>query len=256
MDLEGRVALVTGASRGIGRAIAETLAAKGAAVAVNYRTGERDAEEVVDAIRAHGGTAFAVHGDVAAHQDATSLVERTIAELGGLHILVNNAGITKDGLIYNMEPGDWLEVMRVNLGGVVNCTRAAMGHLMAERAGVIVNISSGMAERAWVGDAAYSASKAAIGAFTRSSALELARFGVRVNAVMPGFIPTQLVSGLLEKDAGEGIKRQIPLREFGTPNDVAGLVAFLAGPEAAYITGSLVTVDGGVSSLLGVGAPL
>jgi 3-oxoacyl-[acyl-carrier protein] reductase len=256
MKLSGRIALVTGGSRGIGRAISEVLAAEGAAVAVNYRSSKSGADEVVEAITAAGGKAVAVAGDVAEYAQAEAMVAETIEQLGGLHMLVNNAGISKDALIYNMDPEDWLAVMRVNFGGVFNCTKAALGHFMGERDGSIVNVSSMMGDRGWTGESNYAASKGAINAFTRCSAVELARFGVRVNAVLPGFAPTELVAGLLEKDGGKGILKQIPLKTFASVEEVAHVVAFLAGPDSSYMTGSLVTVDGGVGSMLGVGAPL
>jgi 3-oxoacyl-[acyl-carrier protein] reductase len=256
MKLEGRVALVTGASRGLGRAISLALAAEGAAIGVNYRSGKQQAEEVVEAIKASGGTSVLVPGDVSDYDQAQGLVKQTVDELGGLHILVNNAGIAKDVLIFNMEPSDWLDVMKVNFGGVFNCTKAAMEHFMAQGEGVIVNVSSVMGERGWVGESNYAASKGAINAFTRCAARELARFGVRVNAVLPGFSPTELVGGLLEKDGGRGILRQLPMRAFAKPDEVARVVLFLAGPDSSYMTGSLVTVDGGASSTLGLGAPM
>ena len=242
MNLEGKVALVTGGSRGIGRAIAEALAAEGAAVAVNYRSSKGGADEVVAAITAAGGKAVAVPGDVASWDDAQAMVQQTLDELGGLHILVNNAGISKDALIFNMDPNDWLDVMRTNFGGVFNCTKAAIGHFMGERG--------------WIGESNYSASKGAVNAFTRCCAMELARFGVRVNAVLPGFVPTELVEGLVEKDGGKGILRQLPMKSFGDVSDVARLVCFLAGPDSKYMTGSFVTVDGGAAAMLGTGAPL
>jgi 3-oxoacyl-[acyl-carrier protein] reductase len=256
MKLEGRIALVTGGSRGIGAAICRSLAAEGAAIAVNYRSGQAQAQEVVDQIQQAGGKAVAVQGDVADFDQAGSVVQRTIDELGGLHILVNNAGIAKDVLIFNMEPEDWLNVMRINFGGTFNCTKAALGHFMGQRDGVIVNISSVMGQRGWIGESNYSASKGAINSFTRCAAVELARFGIRVNAVLPGFAPTELVAGLTERDGGKGIKKQIPMRQFATVDEVANVVTFLAGPDASYMTGSLVTVDGGASTILGVGAPL
>ncbi|MGI8554515.1 MAG: SDR family NAD(P)-dependent oxidoreductase [Dehalococcoidia bacterium] len=255
MKLEGRVALVTGGSRGIGRAVCLALAAEGADVAVNYRTGEAQAQEVVQQVETAGRRAITVPGDVAEYVQAEAMVQQTVRELGGLHILVNNAGISKDGLIYNMEPGDWLTVMRVNFGGVFNCTKAAMSQFMAQRDGSIVNISSVMGERGWTGESNYAASKGAINAFTRCAAMELARFGVRVNAVLPGFAQTELVAGLVEK-AGKGILQQIPMRSFATVEEVAHVVLFLASPDAQYMTGSLVTVDGGGSAVMGVGAPL
>jgi 3-oxoacyl-[acyl-carrier protein] reductase len=256
MKLEGRVALVTGGSRGIGRAIAQALAREGAAVGVNYRSGKEQAEEVVTEIQQAGGKAAAIGGDVADYEQANQMVEQTISELGGLHVLVNNAGISKDALIFQMEPDDWLNVMRVNFGGVFNCTKAVMPHFMGQREGVILNISSVMGERGWLGESNYSASKGAVNAFTRCSAMELARFGVRVNAVLPGFVPTELVEGLVSKDGGKGILKQLPMKSFGEVADVANLVVFLASDDAKYMTGSLVTVDGGAAAMLGTGAPL
>jgi 3-oxoacyl-[acyl-carrier protein] reductase len=256
LRLAGRIALVTGGSRGIGRAIALALAAEGAAVAVNYRTLRQEAEQVVDEVVAGGGIAIAVGADVAEFPEAQAMIKRVIDELGGLHVLVNNAGIARDGLLYTMQPDDWLQVMRVNFGGTFNCTKAAMDHLMAQRDGAIVNVSSVMGERGWTGESNYAASKAAINAFTRCSALELARFGIRVNAVLPGFAPTELVAGLMNRENGKGVRKQIPMRAFAQLDEVARAAAFLAGPDAAYMTGSLLTVDGGAAAALGVGAPL
>lgn len=256
MKLDGRIALVTGGSRGIGRGICAALAAEGAAVAVNYRSGADQAQEVVSEIEGNGGRAVAIQGDVAEWEDAQAIVKQTIDALGGLHILVNNAGISKDALIYNMEPEDWLAVMRVNFGGVFNCTKSTIGHFMGQRDGVIVNVSSVMGQRGWLGESNYSASKGAVNAFTRCAAMELARFGVRVNAVLPGFVPTELVEGLLVKDGGKGIWKQLPMRSFGEVSDVAQMVVFLAGPDSRYMTGTLVEVDGGASAMLGTGAPL
>jgi 3-oxoacyl-[acyl-carrier protein] reductase len=256
MKLEGRVALVTGGSRGLGRAICEQLASEGAAVAVNYRSSAQEADAVVKGIVDAGGNAVALGGDVADYDAANSLVQRTIDELGGLHVLVNNAGIAKDALIYNMEPSEWLDVMRVNFGGVFNCTKAALPGFMSQRDGVIVNMSSVMGEAGWTGESNYAASKGAINAFTRCAAVELARFGIRVNAILPGFAPTDLVSELLEKNGGKGILKQIPMKSFPTLEEVARAAVFLAGPDASYMTGSLLIVDGGVSTQVGVGRPL
>jgi 3-oxoacyl-[acyl-carrier protein] reductase len=256
VKLEGRVALVTGASRGIGRAIALALADEGADVAVNYRSRPVEAESVVAAIRQRGRRAIAIGADVSSYVEVEALVAKTISELGGLHVLVNNAGIARDRLIANMTAEDWLEVMKVNFGGVFNCTRVAMHHLMGQRDGSIINISSVMAERGWVGEANYAASKGAVNSFTRCCAMELARFGVRVNVVLAGMVPTELVGGLMAKDEGRGVLNQIPVRQFATTEDIAKVAVFLAGPDAGYLTGSLVTVDGGASNVLGVGAPL
>jgi 3-oxoacyl-[acyl-carrier protein] reductase len=256
MKLDGRIALVTGASRGIGRAVAEGLAAEGAAVVVNYRSGKEQADEVVKGIEDAGGRAAAIQGDVSDYEQAESIVKQTVEELGGLHVLINNAGIARDALIYNMEPNDWLDVMKVNFGGVFNCTKACLPHFMSQRDGVIVNMSSVMGEVGWTGESNYSASKGAVNAFTRCSAVELARFGIRVNAVLPGFAPTDMVAGLTEKDGGKGIKKQLPMKAFAEVEDVAQVTVFLAGPDASYMTGSLLTVDGGARAQLGIGKPL
>ena len=256
MKLAGQVALVTGASRGIGRAIALGLAAEGADVVVNFRSRADQADAVVAEIVALGRRALAVQADVSDFAQVEALVERTTAELGGLHVLVNNAGTARDRLIANMSGDDWLDVMKVNFGGVFNGTKAAMNHLMAQGQGSIVNISSVMGERGWVGDSNYAASKAAVNSFTRCSALELARFGVRVNAVLAGLVPTELVAGLLSREGGQGVSRQVPLRRFAELEEIARVAVFLAGPDSAYMTGSLLTVDGGISNALGIGAPL
>jgi 3-oxoacyl-[acyl-carrier protein] reductase len=256
VKLDGRVALVTGGSRGIGRAICEGLAAQGATVAVNYRSGKEQADEVVAGIESAGGKALAVGGDVSEFEQAEKIVAETVEGLGGLHILVNNAGISKDALIYNMDASLWLDVMKVNFGGVFNCTKASLGQFMSQREGTIVNVSSVMGEVGWVGESNYSASKGAVNAFTRCCAVEFARFGIRVNAVLPGFSPTEMVSGLLEKDGGKGIKKQLPMKEFGDVTQIAQVAVFLAGPDSNYMTGSLVPVDGGALAQLGVGKPL
>jgi NAD(P)-dependent dehydrogenase (short-subunit alcohol dehydrogenase family) len=254
--LKDRVALVTGGSRGIGRSIAEELAVDGAAVAVNYRSGEAQAQEVVEAIRAAGGQAAAVGGDVSDYAQAEEVVKQTVEQLGGIHIVINNAGISKDALIYNMDPGEWLDVMRVNFGGTFNCTKAALSAFMSQREGAIVNISSVMGERGWTGESNYAASKGAVNAFTRCCAVEFARFGIRVNAVLPGFAPTDMVAGLMDKDGGKGISKQIPMKHFATVREVARTAVFLAGPDSSHMTGALLTVDGGVSAQVGIGKPL
>ncbi|WP_026877741.1 SDR family NAD(P)-dependent oxidoreductase [Jiangella gansuensis] len=253
MKLDERVAVVTGASRGIGRATALALAADGATVAVNYRSGKDEALDVVARIEAAGGRAAAFQADVSDYEQATALVADVLEAFGGLHILVNNAGISKDNLIYSMEPQDWLDVMKVNFGGVFNCTKAVLDHLMVTRDGSIVNVSSVMGERGWTGESNYSASKGAVDAFTRSAAIELARFGIRVNAVLPGFAPTDLVAELSAGDVAKHLKRQIPMRDFATVEQVASAIRFLAGPESAYMTGVLLNIDGGGMAGLGLG---
>jgi 3-oxoacyl-[acyl-carrier protein] reductase len=223
---------------------------------VNYRSGEAQAQEVVQAIHQAGGRATAVGGDVSEYPQAEAVVAETVAQLGGIHILVNNAGISKDALIYNMDPGEWLEVMRVNFGGTFNCTKASLSAFMSQREGAIVNISSVMGERGWTGESNYAASKGAINAFTRCAAVEFARFGIRVNAVLPGFAPTDMVAGLMDKDGGKGISKQIPMKRFATVEEVARTAVFLAGPDSSHMTGALLTVDGGVSAQVGIGKPL
>ncbi|GAA2483552.1 3-oxoacyl-ACP reductase family protein [Streptomyces gobitricini] len=255
MTLEGQVALVTGGSRGIGAAVCRRLAADGAAVAINYRSSEGPAKELAQEIEAAGGRAVTVHGDVADAAHAEEMVRRVTEDLGGLDILVNNAGVAQDALIYNMGMDDWLDVMRVNFGGVFHCTKAVLPHFMAKGSGVIVNVSSVMGERGWIGESNYAASKGAVNAFTRCCAMESARFGVRVNAVLPGFAPTDLVAGLTEGDTGRSIRKQIPMRRFGEVDQIAEVVRFLSGPESSYMTGSLVNVDGGAMTALGLGRP-
>jgi 3-oxoacyl-[acyl-carrier protein] reductase len=252
VKLKDNVAVVTGGSRGIGRAVCLQLAAEGAAVAVNYRNREREAQDVVTQIEAGGGTAVALQGDVSDPVHASELIEETVARLGGVHILVNNAGVSRDGLIVNMEPEDWRAVMEVNFGGTFNCTRAVAPHLMRQRAGAIVNVSSLMGERGWIGQANYAASKAAVNSLTRCSAGELARFGVRVNAVLAGFTDTDLVAPLLARSRAN-IARQIPMRTVASVDQIARAVVFLAGPDSGYMTGALVPVDGGGSAQLGLG---
>lgn len=256
MKLRNRVALVTGSSRGIGRSIASALAEEGAAVAVNYRSRAEEAAQVVKHIEETGGRAVALQADVSDPAEAERLVAEATEALGGLHILINNAGVSDDSLLHKMSGDSWRRVMEINFGGVFNCTRAVMDHFMMERDGAIVNISSGMGERGWMGLSTYAASKGAVNSFTKCSALELARFGVRVNAVTAGFVPTDLVAPLLERHASGGITKQIPLGDVATPEQVADVAVFLAGPSASYMTGQLVGVDGGSDAQFGIGRPL
>ncbi len=253
MILQGRVALVTGASRGIGRATALAMAAEGASVAVNYRSGRDEAAAVVKEIENLGGTAVAIQADVSEPAEAGAMVERTKQELGGLHVLVNNAGISRDGLIFDMDIDEAWRVLKVNFGGVLNCTQAAIAHLMPQRDGSIVNVSSVMAEGGWTGESSYAASKGAINAFTLCCAVEFARFGVRVNAVLPGFTPTELVGPLLDKGKGKALERQIPMRTFAAKEQIAKVITFVAGPGASYMTGAIIRVDGGFGAQLGIG---
>ena len=244
--LDGKKALVTGASRGIGREVALRLASEGASVAVNYNTGEAEAREVVAEIEAGGGKAIALQGDVANAEQAEALIEQTIAELGGLDILVNNAGITHDNLLMRMSEEDWDAVLDTNLKGAFLCTKAAIRPMLRQRSGRVVNMSSVVAITGNPGQANYTAAKAGLIGFTKTVAREVASRGITVNAVAPGFISTRMVEGISEELLPK-IMERIPLARFGTTEDVAASVAFLASDDAAYITGQVLGVDGGLS---------
>jgi 3-oxoacyl-[acyl-carrier protein] reductase len=245
-DLSGKVALVTGASRGIGAAVALRLASHGAAVAVNYAGSADAAQAVVDRIVSAGGRAVALQADVGDSGAASGLVEITIAELGGLDVVVNNAGITRDGLLMRMSDADWSAVIDTNLTGVFNVTRAATRHLMKQRSGSIVNITSVVGLVGNAGQANYAAAKAGVIGLTKSVARELASRGVRANAVAPGFIDTDMTASLPDT-VRAALLSQIALGCFGAPEDVANAVAFLASDDARYITGQTLAVDGGMT---------
>jgi len=242
--LEGRVALVTGASRGLGRAIAIKLAEEGAKVALNYRSGELEARKVADEIAAKGGTAFILHGDVSKKEDARAIVGKTIEHFGRIDILVNNAGITRDKSLKKLTDEDWTEVIAVNLNSVYYTTSAAMKIMCDQKFGRIVNISSFVGQAGNFGQTNYSASKGGIIAFTKSAAIELAKYNVTVNAIAPGFTETDM----LAKVAGpvrEQILAKIPMGRFGQPEDIAKAVAFVC-TDGDYITGQQINVNGGV----------
>ncbi|BAU05493.1 3-oxoacyl-(acyl-carrier-protein) reductase [Fischerella thermalis JSC-11] len=241
--LQGKVAIVTGASRGIGRAIARELAKFGASVVVNYASSSQAADELVSEITQAGGSAIALAADVSKEEQVDALINAAIEKFNRLDILVNNAGITRDTLLLRMKPEDWQAVIDLNLTGVFLCTRAASKIMLKQRSGRIINITSVAGLMGNPGQANYSAAKAGVIGFTKTVAKELASRGITVNAVAPGFIATDMTSNL---DA-EGILKYIPLGRYGQPEDIAGMVRFLAAdPAAGYITGQVFNVDGGM----------
>lgn len=247
LALHGRVALVTGASRGIGRAIAKALAQRGATVAVNYASREDAARELCDEIAGEGGSARPYGFDVADAAAVEAGVQRVVAELGGLHILVNNAGISIDALLMRAAAADFQRVLDVNLKGAFHCAKAAARPLLKAKAdGRIINISSVIGEQGNTGQSMYAAAKAGLLGLTRSLAREFASRGVTVNAVTPGFFETDMTAASVQGDAREALLKQIPLGRIGRPEEVAEAVAFLAAPAAAYITGQVLAINGGL----------
>jgi 3-oxoacyl-[acyl-carrier protein] reductase len=239
-SLDGKVALVTGGSRGIGAAISRELARAGAQVAINYRAGHEAADEVAGAI---GG--LAIQADVSNPEEVTALIERVEGELGDIDAVVNNAGITRDTLIARMTDDDWETVIDTNLRGTFNTCRAVSRKMLRRRAGSIVNLSSVVGVHGNPGQANYAASKAGIIGLTKALARELGSRGVRVNAIAPGYISTELTDVLSEEARGL-ILQNTPLGRLGEPEDVAGAVRFLCSDEAAFITGEVLLVDGGL----------
>lgn len=246
MRLKDQVALVTGGSRGIGRAIVKAFAAEGAKVAFVYRGSQAAAEALAQEITAAGGTALAVQADVTKTEAAQQVAERVEKEWGRLDILVNNAGVIHDDLFVRLEPEHWNQVLQTNLGGTYNFCRAVAYTMMKQRRGRIINISSVAAEHVNMGQTNYAASKGAINAFTRALAVELASRNVTVNAIAPGFIETDMSEAVRNK-AGDLIKKYIPMKRIGQPDDIAKVAVFLASADSAYVTGQVLTVDGGLS---------
>ena len=243
--MEGKVAVVTGASRGIGKAIAVKLASKGATVVINYNGSRERAEEVKNEVESAGGKAVIIQCNVADFDACKEFIETVIKEQGRIDILVNNAGITKDGLLMKMSEEDFDAVLDTNLKGAFHTIQAVSRQMLKQRSGRIVNISSVVGVSGNAGQANYSASKAGIIGLTKSAAKELASRGITVNAIAPGMIETDMTADLADKVKDEMMK-QIPLKRFGQAEDVANAAAFLVSDEAAYITGQVLHVDGGM----------
>jgi len=244
MKLKDKVALVTGASRGLGKAIALELAAEGARVTVNYMKSASQAEEVVKEIISRGGTAAAVQADITSLPEVEKMIDGLYEQCGRIDILVNNAGVTKDELLLSMTPEDWDLVIKTNLGGLFNCTKAVAKYMMVQKSGRIINISSVAGERGGRGQSNYAASKGGINAFTRSVAMELAPKKITVNAVAPGVVETEMSSTVIRR-AKDIILDSVALKRLGQPEEIAKVVAFLASDASSYITGEVIRVDGG-----------
>jgi 3-oxoacyl-[acyl-carrier protein] reductase len=245
LDLSNQIALVTGGGRGIGQAIATTLAAAGATVVINYRGNAEAATATVETITAQGGQAQAIQADVSVPADVERLFTALLAQYGQLDILVNNAGITRDMLLLRMSDEDFDAVLHTNLRGVFLCTRAALRTMTRRRSGRIINIASVVGIMGNAGQANYAAAKAGILGFTRATAREIGSRNITVNAIAPGYIETEMTAAI-RPEARQALLASIPLGRLGTPADVAALACFLASPAASYITGQTFVVDGGL----------
>ena len=242
---KGKNVVVTGASRGIGRAIALEFGKRGANVAINYVSSESEAQAVADEIKALGGDALLVKGDVSCFEDGKRLIDESIKEFGSVDILVNNAGITKDGLLMRMKEDSFDRVLDINLKGVYNTCKNVISHMIKQRGGKIINISSVVGVIGNAGQSNYAASKAGVIGFTKSIAKEVASRGITVNAIEPGFIQSDMTE-VLNENVKKAMLDVIPLQRFGAAEEIAKVVAFLASEDGAYITGQVINVDGGM----------
>jgi len=239
-------AIITGASRGIGKEIAKTLAKNGHNIVINYRSENSEITSLINEIEALGVKCLAFQKDVSNFEQSKELIDLAAAEFGEIDILINNAGITKDKLIARMKEDDFDQVMKVNVNGTFNCTKHAFKYMMKQKHGVIVNMSSVVGITGNMGQANYSASKGAVNSFTKSCAQEFARYNVRVNAIAPGFIQTDMTD-VLPEEVKASILKNIPLNVMGSTEDVANAVEFLVSPKAKYITGQILSVNGGMA---------
>ncbi len=245
MKLKGRTALVTGGSRGIGRAIALALAEEGADVAVNYTVSEAGAQDVVETIRKMGRRAILARADVSDYPDTFRMAHSVLTDFGHLDILVNNAGVNSDKTFVKMDHASWRKVLAINLDGVFNCTKVFIDQMLDRSFGRIVNITSVIGQIGNFGQANYAASKAGVAAFTKSLAKELAGKGITVNAVAPGFVETEMIAAIPEK-VRDKLLGQIPLKRFGSPEEVARAVVYIVSSDGDYITGAEVSINGGL----------
>jgi 3-oxoacyl-[acyl-carrier protein] reductase len=245
MNLKGKVALVTGASRGIGKGIAIELAKAGACVIINYKSNDKAAEETLEELRGLGAYALKIKGDVSDYGFSKRMIETTVEKLGKIDILVNNAGISKVGLFMDALPEEWDNILNVNLMGTINCSHNAVKEMVKQKSGSIINISSMWGNVGASCEVIYSASKGAINAFTKALAKELAPSNIRVNAIAPGVIDTEM-NGWLSDEDRKSLLEEIPMMKFGEVDDIGNLVTFLASENSKYITGQVITIDGGM----------
>jgi len=243
--LKGKVALVTGGSRGIGRSIALELVKAGAVVVISYSKNEAEAEETLRLIKKLGGFGKSIKGDVSIYKDASEMIDFTIKSFGSIDILVNNAGISHVGLFMDMQENQWNNLLDIDLKGVINCSHYALQHMVRQKKGNIINISSIWGNSGASCEAVYSAAKGAVNSFTKALAKEMAPSNIIVNAISPGVINTEM-NNWLTKEEKEELTNEIPMQRFGSPEDIGKLAVFLASDAASYITGQIITVDGGL----------